>query len=1808
MPTNVHHVIAQALYRVLLQHAQKLDQAEDRSFFRLDGFSPEVYVRLLDQFQSVGMRLGPLPLTVRTAGSLGADYAGFTLESGRTPTYYRNHVPEGHALVLIFNEITPDAQSLASLYGINETLLAGPHLGTLIQAVFSNPALDKDDLDLLTTFLRRFTKEVREPQLRSVAEFLMLVRTEHELLRTMASAISMALPALGLFAAETLTNLLAQGKRTEQIRLLRAIDRAAFVNLRPVDSGEQERCLERVEKLALMDDGPGRSPEEKRAWLEAFVRGQDARSALTIDWNEVEGLVTGQRSEKKQPPVIRKEIGQQLLAGVIAKQGLEVLGNDERSILKELEGGLDPGKERIKGFLDAMEPYLPPRVVTKVEKQWGLQGAFVTSDFPLGLTTTIMKLLRSFERLSEDATVTVKFDGDRADLNREAAAFVCLYGGIESYMQSIAWQLGELGAGGGSLTPLAVWEETDSERQVEGDFAPIPFIVTIKNGADERSGRLEWTLARHSAGWDLVHAITALRQTSEESGVVIPLFKAPREERSPNISALSSTIGPWWREPDSLGVMWAKRAAEFRGIDPDEAMAVSNAIERFEAAFGEFLLTAEQGVLLGIDELLPAYQMVQETAAAISAQTGISLVQDLLNRAFIITVPDRSWVAVPLLHPLKLLWHKGRCRQLDAVIYKLLEPRAETPTTNLAFLQRELEQKYSSAYFPAVLTLGTLSSGRSAFLPDAEDEGAELYRPIDAGMDHMDSTGNSAAVRAAVEQAAATVAETFRDYLESYPFAKAGMRVLLANVHSPVLPQALLNRLHTMPVMEGVRLELIVHTPAQGARLYNALHRWVLDKDELQRPQTDSYFPSVLLTVEEGEIDRVLSRPQSWNGGKLDLVVLVDAISEGKQKVVSVELAKPVDVSPDNFDPYYQPEAQIFERGQAVRRVLITPDEAPAVLRHYYRSQHLCLDPTRNIPMDGGVRFVRELELGAWANLLETLHQRAVWVICYDMATDRFLLESTTRNDQVHIIRHRSGLGLKRLHNLTVSAAATNRKQVIRRLTQRLAGLLGDTEEHGKRFAQDLVERAQSLSGFVVLGATGPGTKLNELLGLVMTQWRVEQRVRQEWPDALITWIFLDDHPDWFPSHSKRPDMLCVAARLEGDTVHLWLVVAESKFVSRGLIDSEYKDGATQVAIGLKSLAPGLAPNHPAVECGSWYSQLQAALTDNLVVNDRRVEWDKVREAIARGQYLLRMQGQVWVFGYDDWSDMSDVREEDLESTADCKRIGFRANRRAVRETLLGMLNEKEKSPLVLPTDPAGDDEGELSPDAPDLDANAHKEATMSAGVTPDHTALPESEQTEKSSGLLHGEPTILERTSVPAVGEGLEISGDAEVPTRSDETSAVQDNTVWTQVQQPVVDAEGTSDIAKSDSSPSTVRGSAPAGQLVQLVADRPVLALLNDYDARAGEAAAEEYAQESLRRTIKFFQTFGLDVRAVDYQVGPRVIRLRVDLRISKASRFDKMEKERENLKLFLKLKVSPQIRSGDDGYVWIDIPRLSPALIGLKRLLEIMPTAKRLPETRFPLGVQLNNEPFYADLRKVPHWLVGGTSGSGKSVLIRSILLSLMLTNSPETLRLVIIDPKGDLSAFRSSPFTEEYVSGRTGLARAAAEALQRIKQKMDTRLELMNSKHEVNEIDDYNRLEGRPALSRYVVLVEEFGDLISDKEHRDAIQLAAGQIAAVGRAPGFHLFICTQNPVAETVTTDIKANCSGRIALFVKSHVNSQVILGEPGAENLLKNGDLLYAADEPPIRLQAPLVDLLDEIRPVLARLANEYQTTERGEA
>lgn len=357
------------------------------------------------------------------------------------------------------------------------------------------------------------------------------------------------------------------------------------------------------------------------------------------------------------------------------------------------------------------------------------------------------------------------------------------------------------------------------------------------------------------------------------------------------------------------------------------------------------------------------------------------------------------------------------------------------------------------------------------------------------------------------------------------------------------------------------------------------------------------------------------------------------------------------------------------------------------------------------------------------------------------------------------------------------------------------------------------------------------------------------------------------------------------------------------------------------------------------------------------------------------------------------------------------------------------------------------------------------------------------------------------------------------------------------------------------------------------------PPLKFLNDPPKRSHSVNEAEIDQQ-ISNLLDKLRKFKIDGDVVRTYTGPIVTTF--EFRPAPHIKVSKILTLQDDLAMALKaqtIRIQAPIPGKD--VVGIEVPNQNLETIYLKEILESEVFKNASSPLTMALGKDIVGVPFVTDLKKLPHLLIAGTTGSGKSVGINAMLLSLLYRNSPQTLRLMMIDPKMlEFSIYNDIPHLLTPVITE---AKKAITALANMVAEMERRYKIMSQTRTKN-IESYNekmKEEGGEQFPYIVVIIDELADLMmtSGKD----VELYIGRLAQMARASGIHLIVATQRPSVDVVTGLIKANLPSRISYRVGQRIDSKVILDQMGAESLLGRGDMLFTPPGSPgvIRLHAP---------------------------
>lgn len=388
------------------------------------------------------------------------------------------------------------------------------------------------------------------------------------------------------------------------------------------------------------------------------------------------------------------------------------------------------------------------------------------------------------------------------------------------------------------------------------------------------------------------------------------------------------------------------------------------------------------------------------------------------------------------------------------------------------------------------------------------------------------------------------------------------------------------------------------------------------------------------------------------------------------------------------------------------------------------------------------------------------------------------------------------------------------------------------------------------------------------------------------------------------------------------------------------------------------------------------------------------------------------------------------------------------------------------------------------------------------------------------------------------------------------------------------------------------------------------PTLDLLKKYDNDGQSYVDQDEQERNKNRIIDVLRQFGVEISSIKATIGPTITLY--EITPAPGIRISKIKNLEDDIALSLAamgIRIIAPIPG--KGTIGIEVPNAKPRIVSMESILNSKKFQETTMDLPIALGKTITNEVFMVDLAKIPHLLVAGATGQGKSVGLNAIIASLLYKKHPAELKLVLVDPKKvEFSIY--SNLAKHFLAAVPGNTDEAiitdvtkvVNTLNSLCKEMDERYNLLKSAM-VRNLKEYNEkflarqlnpMHGHRFLPYIVVVIDEFGDLIltAGKE----IEMPITRIAQLARAVGIHMIIATQRPTTTIITGNIKANFPGRMAFKVSAMVDSRTIIDRPGANQLVGRGDMLFLNGTEPVRVQCAFLDT-PEVEKICGYIAHQ---------
>ncbi|MBD2316355.1 FtsK/SpoIIIE domain-containing protein [Phormidium tenue] len=986
-------------------------------------------------------------------------------------------------------------------------------------------------------------------------------------------------------------------------------------------------------------------------------------------------------------------------------------------------------------------------------------------------------------------------------------------------------------------------------------------------------------------------------------------------------------------------------------------------------------------------------------------------------------------------------------------------------------------------------------------------------------------------------------------YVELLPHEKANLSVVLYQTDSVKLPLAIVNKLGDALQEEGeeVRCQVILRhrDPTKLAQLYEQMiESSDVDPDAFIASEVSQDFMARLrISVMPKNIP-----PANPQDGKFaDIVFLQDAISRQARVIWQ---PTPFDETSPNMLTYFParwsrkrpaPSDEMrstvyltcpkqFDVGQAYLDAVYSIIEG----KDLQDNQHFL--PARQISFqDEQTRTI-----------FDETHRLGEWVVNYDDLLERRQLV----NQGVKVIRYQQHRTDER-NFLVSSSASLNLLEVLVR--KRLEALnLGIESNRIDKLVQSFIDEANTLSGDIVLRAAKCGIFASELMGVVLSKAIVTEEIGKKYP---IGWYFLDDYASWLgQKEGQIADIMAISPQyIDGQPV-LKIVIAEAKYVDISGVADARKTSQNQLRDTVYRIADALFISPGRLDRDLWLSRLSDLMLEGIEFSaNTMLPIEQWREGLRTGTIRIDLSGYSHVF-------VSGMNDSNIES----ERIFIQKVDRCFQETYdresvrkLVLAHESKQS-LFTVRELIGDDKPWLV-SQPLFPANRVTWVLdiESTSAMPDKITSVEIAQHEKDI------PT-------PEIKKDV---GDKAIPSSPSQN-------------EPTVNVTTGSHTSVSATTKDESNWASPA-----------LVAWWQQAQTSHSDAVAEQWLIDTATKLKTALMGYNLQAKVLGQRLTPNaaIVRLKGTDNLGIID----IEKKRSPILTTHGLQIINL--TAQPGEIQVAIARPQRQTIYLGEVLARRKLNRSIARVNlsFVIAVkELDGELLYLNLgsnfenlqQHAPHTLIAGATGSGKSVLLRNLLLDIAATNSPDLVNIYLIDTKSGADYF---PFEDlpHFPEGIIIEQERAIAIFDQIVEEMDRRYKQFRDQ-KVNSLSAYN-LKVEKKLPFIFLVHDEFADWMLVEEYKNAISAAVQRLGVKARAAGIHLIFAAQRPDNSVFPMQLRSNLDNRLILKVADEGTSEIALGRKGAEYLLGRGHLVARLSSEPELIYAQVPFLSDEEFPIL---------------
>jgi S-DNA-T family DNA segregation ATPase FtsK/SpoIIIE len=1652
-------------------------------------------------------------------------------------TYYRNAQCDKAALLLA-NTGDDEQQSLNDVTPIGAAdLLARPELWVAVAA---------ERLPLIDEHRRWWIKaltglqELRFVSLDRYAEYVLataaLVDVEG---LPIVTALGAALPALRLPKDSHYFDAIADRLRSHASKwrtLFTTAHEKRACYLSKLNPGGV--VLSESDLRAAFDKVRDTIPESRHQIVQEFIAASggwtDASKVLShCEWEEIRPLFDGLKREKVS-------LGEATLQ-FYADRDPELLTDDEREYLRRLVSRrttiseLDDDKQFYNDHRDEL------REDRKLKAAWDrfLFGVpLETSDFLQGLVSCIEGFPWDSTAPRRKLTISCerRFKKDLKDLNIYAGMyFARRYAGLKPlFGRDVQWSVGELF---NFPELLESWRSdakqlttSEAKAALQLKFTVELLLETSDRASECYSAQFVWRYDPQVVSCEFAHDWSRL---VEHPLVYCRIDREPTSAKNPTQSVdiwdvrtlmaaygqdRGSFVAPY-KASNDLAECWRKNLREAI----DRQWVSRRTLETLTPVFDKFVDTYRKALVsffegnfgaAAVDQQLDDYGLLLEAICreAKGDRARQSLLRPVLELGTVAVHGGRAAAIVAPWHPLRLAAIVRKAKRVAELLHVLIRTAGVSFGDPRLFF-RELEEQLRHPYYPEVALGWHGDRAELLGLADVVGDYSLHESPVAADRGGDDTNENPT-------EGATRVVDLVQRYLKLQPHEKTNLSVVLYNCDSPRLPMAVVDRMGDLQNdEEDVRCQVVLRH--RDARQLRSLYEQIVDASDAS---SDAFVASeasqdFMARLRIGIMADQAPAPDPRDGCPIDIVFSQDVIARHARLEWYPVDARPAEAGLNPAQWSRRRPSAIGDMKSVV--YLCCPVQCPQGWA-YLTSVATFFNGDWDGDTNARLLPTRQLDFQdpTTATIFEETHNLGTWVANYDELLDRRQLVE----QGVRVIRYKQSETQGR--NLVISSRAPLGlllSMVLSRLRDLNTGLTdGELIELSARLISD----ANELSGDIVLRAAKRGRSASELIGLVLSCFLVRHELGA---DRYAGWYFLDDYAGWLGQKEEQiADFMALSPSMDATGRRLLeVVIGEAKYIDAAAHSAKRKESYKQLRDTLRRIAGAVLPTdeNARLDRDVWLARLSDLLVDGVrFPAGASLDLPEWRRAIREGRCDINVRGysHVFVSTVATGADISGcvMLPPTVDTSCDAYQEVFSCEhlRRLIREYHL------RRDPTAVRIEAGGDGWGGGPTRRPEAPTTVLTRKSKRRDPEPEH----------QPQGSASGE-----RPTEPAISSG----GADQPPDDTRATAASPENSA---PKAETTDAIAAAPTRWAYAAVEPWLASAPPG-----------------VDSDTDEAAWLRHVEVSTKAALQQFQLQAKLLRSV---LTPNAALLKfqgsANLTVDQVLRRRSEFLTTHGLQI---IGVQPE-----PGVIALSIARPHRQTVWLRKLWQRWTPESVDGNQALLIGVREDDGGLLMvspGQEHAPHTLIAGSTGSGKSVLMQNILLSIVATNRSDQARITLIDPKQgvDYFAFEKLPHLQQGIIDSQDVALARINALI---TEMDARYTLLRQARASN-LRVYNeRASPASRLPTLWLIHDEFAEWMLDETYKEHVASAVGRLGVKARAAGIHLVFAAQRPEAAVMPMQLRANLGNRLILRVDSEGTSEIALGEKGAERLLGRGHML----------------------------------------